>query len=443
MVKRYRTLIVICICALAFPATVAGVELKGVTVTDDDRITRIVVQLDKPADYRAFLLKNPPRLVIDLLNTVNVAARLTERSKNVERLRHALHPEQIYRLVFDLPGAVTYQHQAVVIQPAAAVGYHVILEMRLVSQGVPSAVEQPSVETKPSVDLRDAVIVIDPGHGGKDSGAIGKAGSYEKHVVLEASKRLRRMLDAQFGIRSYLTRSNDRYISLRERIKIARRHSADVFISIHVDSLPEHKDVRGAAVYMLSGGSASSEAARWLVQRHSADRFVDGASIRNKDRALALILMDFSQTAIMEHSKQLARKILDTLARKTLLRTRKIESAGFAVLTSPDIPSLLIELGYLSNAEDERRLNNAAYQKILIQAVAEGIRNYLQAYAPSSSWFQRYTFEKYTVQAGDSLWALARRNQVNVDTIKQVSGVASERIFVGQRLLLPVKKNFQ
>ena len=436
--KRYRMLLVICLTVL--PVIATGTELKGVTATDDGDITRVVVQLSEPARYKTFVLENPPRLVVDLLDTVNSEAVFAANSRQIQRVRSAPRNKQHYRLVFDLHKLVTYQHRTVVMSPATSLAYHIILEMHYPADSVPPKPAAPIAKPFSSSALRDVVVVIDPGHGGKDSGAIGKANNYEKHIVLEASQKLHRLLNGKFGMRAYLTRDDDRYLSLRERIKIARDYSADIFISVHADSLPEHSKVKGAAVYMLSGGGASSEAARWLVQRHNADQFVDGASIRNKDKEIASILMDFSQSATMEHSAFLAKSVLSALAQKTSLRTDKVEVAEFAVLTSPDIPSLLLELGYLSNPAEERKLRQVEYQQSLMQAVGEGIQRYLGTYAPDGSWFQQYQIQQYIVRSGDSLWALARRNQVSLATVKQVSGIKSEHIFVGQRLWLPAKK---
>lgn len=438
MTRHHRMWLGACLALLASPAIVAGAELKGVTVTDDNAITRIVAQLDKPVKYKVFTLKNPPRLVIDLLNTVNRTAALTVVSANVRNLRHAARFGRHYRLVLDLPALFSYQHRAVTIEPTTTVGYHVVVEMKVSHTARKAAV--PSVaKTKPEDDLRDVVVVLDPGHGGKDTGAIGKTGSYEKNIVLQASRSLHRMLNDRFGITAYLTRQDDRYIPLRERIQIARRRSADVFVSIHADSAPKSSTVRGASVYMLSSAGASSEAARWLARQHNADSFVSGATIKGKDAVLGSILMDFSQTATMKHSKQLAVAVLDALEQKTALRTRNIESAGFAVLTSPDIPSILIELGYLSNVDDERQLNDVVYQKRLVAAVSAGIHSYLQQNAPPSSWFQQYTFKRYVVKSGDTLWSLARRNRVSVAMLKRVSGIKSDLIYPGQKLLFPVR----
>ena len=289
-------------------------------------------------------------------------------------------------------------------------------------------------------DLKDVVVVIDPGHGGRDPGAIGKAGIQEKKIVLDVAKHLAQKLNRQFGIRAYLTRHKDQFIDLDERTKIARNKNADLFLSIHADALDGDQNVKGASVYVLSAYRASSVAARWLARKNKTDSFVTGGSIQDKDKAVASMLMDLSQAGTSQHSKVFAQAIMQSLDRSIGLRTQDVGAAGFSVLTAPDIPSILIELGYLSNLNDEKNLSKRPYRLYLADVLYSGLQNYLSDHAPADALIKHYQRGSYRVKSGDTLWGIARQKGISLQSLRKVSKVKSDWLEIGQVLFVPVPK---
>jgi N-acetylmuramoyl-L-alanine amidase len=222
-------------------------------------------------------------------------------------------------------------------------------------------------------------VVLDPGHGGKDPGATGHRGTHEKHVVLKIAKKLAAILNASPRYRAILTRSTDRYIPLRQRLRIARRYHADLFVSIHADAFRNTK-ARGSSVYALSQRGATSEAARWLAQNENASELMGGVDLDNKSKLLRSVLINLSQTASVRDSLNVGSHILSSLNQVNRLHHRRVEQAAFVVLKSPDIPSLLIETGFLSNRYEEKLLNSPTQQKRIAQAIFKGINKYFKVY---------------------------------------------------------------
>ncbi|BBA32267.1 N-acetylmuramoyl-L-alanine amidase [Methylocaldum marinum] len=227
---------------------------------------------------------------------------------------------------------------------------------------------------------RERVVVIDAGHGGKDTGAIGPNGTYEKDVVLAIARKLEQMIRAERGMRAVMVRSDDRFVDLRERAELARKVKADLFISLHADAYVNN-DVKGSSVFTLSEHGASSEAARWLADRENA-ALVGGAQLKGKDKLLASILLDLSQNAMLEASNRAAAKVLGELKKDFHLHHRDVQKAGFAVLKSPDVPSMLVETAFISNPDEERNLRDPKHQNLVARAIFDGIRNYFSELRP-------------------------------------------------------------
>lgn len=284
---------------------------------------------------------------------------------------------------------------------------------------------------------REAIVVIDAGHGGKDPGAVSRTGTLEKRVTLATAKQLLRMISRAYGIRAVMTRGDDRRVSLRKRLEVAERHKADLFLSIHADAA-KSKIASGASVYILSNKSASSEAARLLARRENKQVSVGDASLKDTDKELASILIDLSQTAALNHSRALASSIVRSLGK--MAKNQNVEGAGFVVLKSPDMASVLIELGYLSNPKDEQNLKRSAYQKSMAKAIFVGIKDYLGRYGTSDLLLSNASVVDYTVKKGDTLSGIALRYKSSIASIKKVSGVRSDQIQVGQKLKIPVKR---
>lgn len=228
---------------------------------------------------------------------------------------------------------------------------------------------------------RIIVIALDPGHGGEDPGAIGPSGLQEKHVVLSVARKLRQRLEAQPGVRVMMTRDSDFFVPLGERVRKARRVQADLFVSIHADAFIKPQ-ARGASVFALSQGAATSSAARWLANKENAADLVGGVNVKTKDSGVMRALFDMSTTAQIKDSLKLGREVLSQIGDVGRLHKNSVEQAGFAVLKAPDIPSILVETGFISNPEEESKLANPAYQDELADALAEGIRRYFAKNPP-------------------------------------------------------------
>jgi len=279
---------------------------------------------------------------------------------------------------------------------------------------------------------RQIVIAIDAGHGGPDSGALGKGGTKEKTVVLAIAKRLAKLVNSEPGMRAYLTRDKDVFITLRQRIRRARNNNADMFISIHADAFKNTK-ARGASVFVLSERGASSEAAQLLADKENAADLAGGISLEDKDDLLASVLLDLSQTASLEASLEVANTVLSGLKRVGNVHKKHVESASFVVLKSPDIPSVLVETAFISNPAEERKLKTSSHQNKLARAMMSGIRSYFQRNPLPGSTVP----QQHTVSRGDTLSIIAQRYQVSMTQLKKTNDLKTSNIKIGQILLIP------
>lgn len=402
--RLLTTLLLVFLCGCAAAGTLDGVRV-GTTAKE----TRLVLDLSELPRYRIFSMNNPSRVVVDLERTT-LAARLARPDQDrllVTNIRAGLRGERDLRVVVDLrqnarvatkvlPADAQHGHRLVVIltpESGAAVGDKADLSAHepdaLGAFAVRQAAFHPQVDATalPPLDAsavtargaRDLVIVIDPGHGGKDPGATGPGGVHEKDITLAIARQLKRLIDKEPGMRAVLTRNGDQYIGLRERMARARQNQADLFVSLHADSVRD-RSVNGSSVYILSERGASNEAARWLAERENAVDLVGGVSLDDKDRMLKSVLLDLSQAAAIQASSDVAESVIDALHDVGEVRRRKVQSAGFVVLKSPDVPSILIETAYISNPYEERRLADARHQKRLASAILDGLRNYFVQY---------------------------------------------------------------
>jgi len=239
---------------------------------------------------------------------------------------------------------------------------------------------QPSAKPTPG-SPRLATIVIDPGHGGEDPGALGRKGSREKDITLAVARRLKALVDAEPNMRALLTRDGDYFLSLGARVEKARAVKADLFVSIHADAFIR-PNVRGSSVFALSEKRATSEAARWLASKENEADLIGGVSLDGKDKYLAQTLLDLSQTATIDHSLRLGNSVLSRLGSVNTLHKANVEQAGFAVLKAPDVPSILVETAFISNPQEEKRLNDDKYQDKLARAILDGIREYVARHPP-------------------------------------------------------------
>ena len=283
---------------------------------------------------------------------------------------------------------------------------------------------------------RDVVIAIDAGHGGHDVGAIGPKGTYEKNIVLQISKELAATINKQHGLRAILTRGGDEYVALRERMNRARRQEADLFISIHADAFRDRR-VRGSSVYVLSQHGASSEAARWLAENENAADLVGGVSLGDKDAVVKSVLIDLSQTASIDASIDAADTVLAALKKIGKVHKPTVQHAGFMVLKSPDIPSLLVETAFISNPTEEARLRSRSYQRKLARALTKGIVHYFNENPLPETRFAENYQRQHRVSRGDTLSEIAERYAVSMESIKLANEMSRDRVRTGEILTIP------
>ena len=355
-----------------------SVRLKNIRVWAAPDNTRVVFDVDSQVRHKLDVLSDPHRVVIDLQNTEPFAQfpQPPLRNGHVQVMRHGQHGGFL-RVVLDLKQQALAK--SFLLAPNKHYGHRLVVD-------VYDAERQQAVinEKTPASGFRDIVVAVDAGHGGEDPGAIGPAGTHEKTVVLQIARKLVEAINRERGMRAVLTRTGDYYLPLRKRIELARRHKADLFISIHADAFTNRR-VSGSSVYVLSNRGASSEHARWLAERENASDLIGGVSLDDKDSLLASVLLDLSQTASLEASIDVAEEVLAGLKKVGKVHKPGVESAGFAVLKSPDIPSLLVETAFISNPQEEKRLRTSAYQHKLAQALATGVKRYFEDNAPNGT----------------------------------------------------------
>jgi len=392
---------------LAILAGVSGsavaAEVRAVRVAATETGTRVVLDLSGPVTHKTFLLDGPSRVVLDVAKS-SLRTRLPEGEGAVTALRSGKLPHNGLRLVFEVKGPVTFDTSAAA--PSGDAGHRLILDIaapgaaRVVSVTpvAPAAPVAIRPAHAPTDSGRDIVIAVDAGHGGVDPGASGRR-TREKDVVLEIAKALAARINQEPGMKAALTRDGDYFITLQERSKRARRAKADLFVSIHADAIA-NPDVSGSSVYVLSDRGASSEAARWLAERENAADLKGGVKLDDKDPVLANVLMDLSQTASISASMVAADNVLKSLDRIGEVRKPRVQQAGFVVLKSPDVPSMLVETAFISNREDERKLSTPAHRAKLANAIFAGIEQYFQGNAPDGT---RLAAARRNAGAGTSL----------------------------------------
>ena len=373
-------------------------EIQGLRVWPAPDKTRVVFDLSEATEFEAFTIKNPDRVVIDFKNSKARDQLIVPVSKNklLKKIRSAEKQNNLYRVVLDLRHKVNIA--SFPLGPENDRGHRVVIDLLdpsvthksrqvkpvVAKQSQPKPDQSESRQHRkdvPKLTMRDLVVAVDAGHGGKDPGATGKRGTKEKNVVLSIAKKLAKKINNTKGMRAVLTRKSDNYLSLRKRIEIARKNNADLFISIHADAFKNHS-VQGSSVYVLSENGASDEAARWLAEKENSVDFIGGVKLDTEDERLKEVLIDLSQNAVLDASSNIANKVLGGLKRVGKVHKPNVQHAGFVVLKSPDIPSILIETGFITNPSEERKLLNPRQQNKLVSAIHSGIKRYFSEYAP-------------------------------------------------------------
>jgi N-acetylmuramoyl-L-alanine amidase len=458
-------------------AVAAPVEVQGIRLWAAPDHTRVVFDTSAPVKFELRNLHNPERVIIDVpvAAASDAVSRQQKGSGLVKAVRTAQYANDALRIVLELRQPA--KPRSFTLDPAGRYGHRLVIDLydespvvRAAKAGAdlppaasavrpaPKASEGTSAGAPPTrsstasssakhaeaavakkslvrdqLPMRDLVIAIDAGHGGDDTGAIGRGGTYEKDIALSIARRLASLVKKTPGMRPVLIRDGDYYIGLRQRINKARQQKADLFISIHADSFRDQR-VQGSSVFVLSNRGASSEMARWLAEKENAADLAGGVSLDDKDQTLAEVLLDLSQNATIEASINVAGNMLDELQRVGKTHKSSVQQAGFVVLKSPDIPSVLVETAFISNPVEERKLRDARHQQALAGAMLRGIKQYFANHPPPGT---RMAAREHVIQRGDTLGDLAQEYAVSLPTLKDYNDLKSDVLYVGQTLRIP------
>src|SRR5882724_10740832 len=358
-----------------------AVDVREVRVWAGPDNTRVVVDLSGSAHHSLSVLHNPERVVLDVpgAHLSKGARRPPAGAGAVKQVRMSRNPSGNLRVVLDLSRPT--QAKSFLTRPNAHYGYRLVIDLGAVA---PARADKPIKAKHAPADARDLIIAVDAGHGGEDPGAIGKNGTREKDIVLAIARELAGRINAEPGMRAMLTRNGDYFVPLRDRMRRARAQQADLFVSIHADSIRDRR-IDGSSVYILSQRGATDEASRWLAERENASDLIGGVSLDDKDDVLASVLLDLSQSASLSASQVAAERVLRQLNRVGEVRKPQVQQARFMVLKSPDIPSMLVETAYISNPQEELRLRGPAHQAKLAAAIHQGVHDYFYANPPAGT----------------------------------------------------------
>lgn len=435
---RGRLLLVISLCLLTFRVLAAN-DINNMRVSPSNGSTRVVFDLKNTPDFTYFTLRNPDRLVIDLAGTQSdTPLDIDEQSTLLKRVRYSTPKDDAStRIVIELNRKA--EASLFAIPPAEDKGHRLVVDL---VDSAPSGESDVVLDMNQSSRDRDIIVAIDAGHGGKDPGSIGPAGSFEKNITLSIAKLLESRINAESGMRAVMTRSGDYYISPNGRPEVARKHKADLLISIHADAFSQ-PEPRGASVWVLSMRRADSELGRWLEKSERHSELLGGAaeviSDNASERYLAETILGLSMDHSMSTSYDLSKKVISELKGITRLHKRAPQAASFAVLTAPDIPSILVEVGFISNPQEEKNLNWSKYREQLADAMLSATKRYFQQTPPDGTLWASIKSETRThkVRSGESLSLLAQRYNVKVSSIKAANNLNSDMVRIGQVLTIP------
>ena len=425
-------------CLIFFSTSVFAktVTVDNVRVWAAPDSTRVVFDVSGPVKHKLFSLNKPHRAVIDLKNAT--LKKNTTQPKPLDKylkgIRSGARNKNDLRIVLDLKKQIKYK--IFQLQPNKHYGHRLVIDLfdvEIKQAKKEETRKEIKKETQQPAKLRDVIIAIDAGHGGDDPGAKGPSGVYEKNVVLKIAKNLAEVINKERGMHAVLIRKGDYYIKLRNRIEKAREYKADLFISIHADAFRDPK-VRGSSVYVLSKKGASSEAAKWLAEKENSSDLIGGVSLENKDDLVASVLLDLSQTASLEASIDIADRILKGLRKVGKVHKRNVQSAPFAVLKSPDIPSILIEMAFISNPIEEKKLTNSKHRKKMSNAILIGLKGYFRDFAPEDSLLSS---RKHTIERGETLSTIARLYRISPNMLRKYNSLKGDLVRAGQIIIIP------
>lgn len=437
--RHGRLALLLLLCLISPISQGAPVTVQNLRMWEAPDNTRLVFDLSGPLEHRLFTLRDPDRIVIDMDNARLLGALpdLDFGGPRLAGVRTGSQGGQELRVVLDLKRPT--RPRTFVLKPYGQYGHRLVIDLY---DPDTAATSSPAASSAARPKRRDIVVAIDAGHGGEDPGAIGRRyRTKEKYVTLAIARDLARLVDAAPHMRALLIRDGDYYVDLRQRFTKARRHEADVFISIHADALPGKSwSARGASVYALSERGASSVLARMVADKENASDLIGGVSLNDKDDLLAKVLLDLSQTATIGSSVTLGNDVLAQLARIGPIHLDSVQQAGFAVLKAPDMPSILVETAFISNPSEEKRLRTKSFQRKLAAALFRGVQHYLRRHQPAPAERQDVTNgapRVHVVQPGDTLAGIARTYGIHVEALRFANNLPDSTLQVGRKLILP------
>jgi len=411
---------------------VAGVSnsaaVRDIRLSKNKGYLRLVFDLDGIAEHSIFTLHNPERVVLDLKKVKMPHGMVDQVQANslIRSIRSGVRNKQDLRVVFDLSQSVT--PRSFLLAPSGSSGHRLVIDLHD---------NKKSSTTRTFSKKRDVIIAIDAGHGGRDPGATGRSGTREKVITLQIAKRLEKYINQQKGMQAVLTRKNDRFMRLRERIRKARDSRADLMISLHADSFPDPR-ARGSSIYALSVDGASSETARLLAEKeNAADLLFGDVTLAVDDQMVKEVLFDLSLTGTIESSLDIGGEILGQIKSVNRVHKKKVQQAGFAVLKAPNIPSVLLETAFISNPREEKNLRSASHQKKVAKAITRGVSKYFARKAPPGTWLASSEGD-YLVNEGDDLKSIANNHKVNELDLRARNALHADNLRAGQVLKIPV-----
>jgi len=405
----------------------ASAQVKNIRLSKNKGYIRFVFDLNKLPHHSVFSLHGPERVVLDIKNA-DMSHGMVDRiqaNSLIRSIRSGVRNGDDLRVVFDLSDNVT--PRSFILAPSGQSGHRLVLDLHN---------NQKASQVKKS-NKRDVIIAIDAGHGGKDPGATGKSGTHEKTITLQIAKRLETYINQQRGMTAVLTRKNDRFLRLRDRIHKARDYQADMMISLHADSFPDPR-ARGSSIYALSVDGASSETARMLADKeNAADILFGNVDLEVDDQMVKEVLFDLSLTGTIESSLDIGDEILQEIKSVNRVHKKKVQQAGFAVLKAPNIPSVLLETAFLSNPREEKNLRSSAHQQKVAKAITRGVSKYFARKAPPGTWLAEYQSE-YKVGEGDSVKLVASNHDISEKDLRARNALFADNLIAGQVIKIPV-----
>lgn len=449
--NKQKLLLLVCL-SLSSLVSASVTAVRGVRVWPSPGAIRVVFDLNNAVKYKVYTLASPHRVVIDL-EAVDFQVKPTTiaiKNTDIKQIRLGKPNNKLTRVVLET--ATKVQPNSFLLPPNEKYNYRLVIDLDVQEkQAILALFALEQIEDHASTLAQNTnatsanfIIALDAGHGGEDPGAIGPYGTKEKEVTLQIARELKALINAQPGFRSFLIRDGDYYVDLRTRMNRARAQNADLFVSIHADAFTNPR-AHGSSVFILSKRGASSEAAKWLAEKENRADLVGGVNLDNRGNVLASVLLDLSQAANEDASLEAATKVLQSLGKITTLHKYRVERAGFAVLKAPDVPSILVETGFITNPSSEKLLQSKLHRQRLAQNIMLGITQYFAGKPRRllpvviNNNTQVTHSKDYLVKKGDTLIGIAAKYKVSVTALRTANKLKNDIVIAQQKLIIPSK----